>query len=518
MNMLKVTIKRILSFLFAICIVAGLYLVVPLTVGTAQAETPTSIKLWHDPEREFTITANGTEVTVSGNFDSRWVRPSNNAGDIESFLHMEAYLYPDNPKEHENDAQLASYYSFLQRYCPINTEPEMNTGFYPYGGRVRIINNTAHFIFDDVPHGKYVLEINTVVIYRGEYGNYRKDIEKYAGEHFFYFQIEVTSRGIEFVISENYAANKAHVDSYKPPVGQEYIQPQRDTVKAKAAEITEGITSPYQKAKAIYQWVVDNITTQFGVGYFLFGGVPQMAEEILEYGDGIMPILLEALLNAAGIPARHVTGASVSSTTMWTEAYINGRWIIMNPTREYASRNQDRIPLNNFDQSIEYFSTLHAYQSSGTSDAPSPAPVASLTATPTTSTVIVNGKEVSFDAYNINGNNYFKLRDLAFILSGTEKQFEVGWDGIEERITLTSGKPYTAVGGEMTGKGTGAKTPTPTSSKIILDDEIVQFTAYFIEGNNYFKLRDIGAAFDFGVDWDGANSTIVIETSRGYTP
>jgi len=32
------------------------------------------------------------------------------------------------------------------------------------------------------------------------------------------------------------------------------------------------------------------------------------------------------------------------------------------------------------------------------------------TATPTTSTVLVNGSPVAFDAYLINGNNYFKLR------------------------------------------------------------------------------------------------------------
>ena len=47
------------------------------------------------------------------------------------------------------------------------------------------------------------------------------------------------------------------------------------------------------------------------------------------------------------------------------------------------------------------------------------------TATPTTSTVMVNGQAVAFEAYNIAGNNYFKLRDLAKVLSGTTKQFEV---------------------------------------------------------------------------------------------
>ena len=129
-----------------------------------------------------------------------------------------------------------------------------------------------------------------------------------------------------------------------------------------------------------------------------------------------------------------------------------------------------------------------------------------------------NGEQVAFDAYNISDNNYFKLRDLAYILSGTEKQFEVAWDGANNAISLTSGKAYTALGGEMSGKGAGDKTPAATSSKILLDGKEVSFTAYNIENNNYFKLSDIGEAFDFGVTWDGANQTIVIDTSVGYTP
>ena len=139
-------------------------------------------------------------------------------------------------------------------------------------------------------------------------------------------------------------------------------------------------------------------------------------------------------------------------------------------------------------------------------------------AVPTASTVLVNGTQVAFDAYNISGNNYFKLRDVAYTLNGTEKQFEVGWDSENNAISLTSGLLYTAVGGEMSGKGSGNKTPAPTNSKIYLDSVEVSLTAYNIEGNNYFKLRDIGKAFDFGVDWDGARNTIVIDTSKGYTP
>jgi len=142
-----------------------------------------------------------------------------------------------------------------------------------------------------------------------------------------------------------------------------------------------------------------------------------------------------------------------------------------------------------------------------------PTTTAKLSAIPTSSIVLVNGKSVSFDAYNIEGRNYFMLRDLAFVLSGTNKQFEVGWDSNTDAISLLNNKPYTVLGGEMGAKGDDNKTPTPTSSKIFLDGKDVSFTAYNIDGRNYFMLREIGQAFDFGIEWDEANNTIVIDTN-----
>jgi hypothetical protein len=139
---------------------------------------------------------------------------------------------------------------------------------------------------------------------------------------------------------------------------------------------------------------------------------------------------------------------------------------------------------------------LYADANGGTSD-PSPTnpapstPSVGITAKPTASTVLVNG---------------------------TAKQFEVGYVASTKAITLTRGAAYTEAGGEMEGKGAGNKTPTTTTSKITLDGADVSFTAYNIDGNNYFKLRDIGAAFNFGVNWDGAKNTIAIDTSKEYTP
>lgn len=143
---------------------------------------------------------------------------------------------------------------------------------------------------------------------------------------------------------------------------------------------------------------------------------------------------------------------------------------------------------------------------------------ATVTATQTSSKVIVNGSYVTFEAYGINGNNYFKLRDLAMALKGTNKQFEVTWNGEKNAINLISNKTYTVTGGELVvSKSPSNKMASATTSKIFIDSASVDFTAYTIGGNNYFKLRDVMKVFNVGVTWDGTTNTISIDTSIGYT-
>ncbi|WP_438434847.1 stalk domain-containing protein [Gorillibacterium sp. sgz500922] len=132
-------------------------------------------------------------------------------------------------------------------------------------------------------------------------------------------------------------------------------------------------------------------------------------------------------------------------------------------------------------------------------------------AVPSVSKVLVNGKSVSFEAYSINNSTYFKLRDLAKAVNGTEKGFEVGWDGEHNAISLTSGEAYTAVGGELAvSANLKTKKATLSSAKVYLDDEEIQLTAYTIGGNNYFKLRDLAKALDMAVTFDAKTNTIGI--------
>ena len=128
-------------------------------------------------------------------------------------------------------------------------------------------------------------------------------------------------------------------------------------------------------------------------------------------------------------------------------------------------------------------------------------------AQPSVATVLVDGKTIAFEAYNIAENNYFKLRDLAAAFNGSEKQFSIQWDETQKAISLQSGQPYR---GKVEGCATSAKTATVNTAKLYKDGVAVTLTAYNIEGNTYFKLRDIGNLLGFSMTWDAEKNKITI--------
>lgn len=135
----------------------------------------------------------------------------------------------------------------------------------------------------------------------------------------------------------------------------------------------------------------------------------------------------------------------------------------------------------------------------------------------TNSPVYINGSIVPFEAYNINGNNYFKLRDIAYYLNGTESQFGVDWSESTNSINLSTGTPYTPVGGEGELRfGSYTFYVYDANPSVTVNYDPVYMQAYNIQGNNYFKLRDLGNAVGFGVDWSEELQSVIIYTNPQY--
>ena len=124
--------------------------------------------------------------------------------------------------------------------------------------------------------------------------------------------------------------------------------------------------------------------------------------------------------------------------------------------------------------------------------------------------VRIDGKYSKVASYNIGGNNYFRLRDLATILSGTEAEFDVGYNDEKRLITISS---KTALSGSPTLIQLDSNdVALPNEMTVMVDGLYLAPTAYNIDGFTYFKLRDIGQILDFGVDWDADAQSMVITT------
>ena len=135
------------------------------------------------------------------------------------------------------------------------------------------------------------------------------------------------------------------------------------------------------------------------------------------------------------------------------------------------------------------------------------------TANPTNDKLSVNGAAQNPTVYKIGGSNFFKIRDVAAMLNGTEKQFNLGYAG--GKVTVTSGQPYEATGKELAGAPSDSKTASPSNDAIIIDGVETGLTVYKIGGANYFKLRDLGKALNFYVGWE-AGKGVYIETGKPY--
>ena len=140
-------------------------------------------------------------------------------------------------------------------------------------------------------------------------------------------------------------------------------------------------------------------------------------------------------------------------------------------------------------------------------------PQATGLAVPSQASLILNGVTKPISAYLIGGSHYFKLRDIAYLLNGTDRQFEVEWNSSANAIHLLSGIQYTPLGGEMVLSQPGNRPFRTTPSMLFFDGHQHSFNAFLIDGNNFFMLRDLASLIGFTVDWIDATRTVTINTT-----
>lgn len=129
--------------------------------------------------------------------------------------------------------------------------------------------------------------------------------------------------------------------------------------------------------------------------------------------------------------------------------------------------------------------------------------------------VKLDGEDIIMNAYLHAGYNYVSLEDMAALLKGTKAQFDVNIDTANNTATLTPkeayGKDFTAPAEPLKDEKPG----TPTNQTVKLKDgKTLDLIGYTIDGNEMYRIRDIGREMGFGVAYDWTKNTILIDTEN----
>lgn len=146
----------------------------------------------------------------------------------------------------------------------------------------------------------------------------------------------------------------------------------------------------------------------------------------------------------------------------------------------------------------------------------------SIQARPVKQMIEIDHYDVEMQGYNINGYNYMRLRDVAKALTekvrGDDAHFDIVYDAENNSVALQKGKDYKETEeGKHFAIGTEDKVAVPSQVAVYIDEELLEaeLESYIIDGYTYYKLRDLGKAIGFCVDWLEATRTVQI-TTRQY--
>ena len=134
-----------------------------------------------------------------------------------------------------------------------------------------------------------------------------------------------------------------------------------------------------------------------------------------------------------------------------------------------------------------------------------------LTAVRSNQNIYVYNTKTDLSAYEVGGNNYVRARDIA-----RETGCSLVYDPDTSSISLTSGEAYDA-SAESRPVETAAKAyARPTLQTVYINGQKTDIQGYSISGYNYFKLRDLGRAFDWSVVYNGAQKRVELNPERPY--
>ncbi|MBR2742686.1 MAG: hypothetical protein IKD89_03760 [Clostridia bacterium] len=202
-----------------------------------------------------------------------------------------------------------------------------------------------------------------------------------------------------------------------------------------------------------------------------------------------------------------------SSEHLSASWYVDGKWV--HATSDYPFKyklNADALSPGEHTVGVAFSNGVKKDVKFTVAGSQAPQPQSDVKVILTRQNLRVNGEAKDAEIYNINGSNFFKLRDIAMLLNGTGSQFSVDFDSAQNAVTVMTGAPYVPVGGELSTGHDNSASAVASSQAIMINGRRASLTAYNIGGNNFFKLRELGESLGFDVDYDADTATMLVDS------
>ena len=143
-----------------------------------------------------------------------------------------------------------------------------------------------------------------------------------------------------------------------------------------------------------------------------------------------------------------------------------------------------------------------------------PQTLAAETVTESSAYVSIDSKNADILGYVIHNYTYYNLRALAYYLHGTASRFDINWNKEAKCIEVTSGKDYSGASPQQEHAYFEDDVYSPpkavkSNAPLMIDGKEIAVSAYNIDGNTYYKLRDLGNVLGYETLWENKNNGIL---------
>ena len=336
--------------LYAILIFFSLSLALPLCINSVSATTVN--QTIHTNSTTKIINTNSSSITPNKNLASG--SPNTTSVSQTSFSLSQVNnattrvkSFVDTNKRLPNYVTISNQEVTMPQFLQLVTEDLINTNA---GSKTSVTmgsvsippNPSESFTSGDITKTEYLKIANSILAFINSNGRVPNYVTTSLGTMNYESLIYDYSKIMNFYLTNNKLPNYVSVTpgviqssttTSTPTSLQPYLQPgtyaqsTNPTIEALSASITKGLTTPYAKAVAIFNWVKNNITYSFyyGTKYGALGTLTSKTANCVDHSD-----LVVALARAAGIPARYQEGYCDFSDGwydhVWAQLYVNGQW------------------------------------------------------------------------------------------------------------------------------------------------------------------------------------------------